>query len=410
VTPKPRRHRGDGSLHQRADGMWIGSVDLGKDGSGKRRRRTVSSADYPAAVVKMRALLRARDDGALPTERSTTTAWLTRWLEEIVHPRVKPRTYDDYVSVVHHYLIPHLGAHRLNELAPSHVRTMHRALTTGPDAVSAATAQKAHRVLAKALNDAIREGITTRNVATLVDAPKRLPTSQPALTSGQARALLLSAAERNDPMAARWAAALLTGARQGEIIGAEWDRLDLDRGTIDISWQLQRLTQRHGCKGTCGITRASSCPQARVDLPAGFEARPLTPGLYLTRPKSTAGVRLVPLVPLLVDVLRHHRDNLERPHGPHGLVWTQANGSPLTPDRDHRAWKAALAAAGLPAIPLHSTRHTSATILMQSGVDSATIASILGHTNTVVTQGYLHRSVDHTRDRMLALDGLLGTD
>jgi integrase len=405
VTPKPRRHRGDGSLHQRADGMWIGSVDLGKDGSGKRRRRTVSSADYPAAVVKMRALLRARDDGALPTERSTTTAWLTRWLEEIVHPRVKPRTFDDYASVVTHYLIPHLGAHRLNELAPSHVRTMHRALTTGPDAVSAATAQKAHRVLAKALNDAIREGIVLRNVATLVDAPRRLPTSQPALTSGQARALLLAAHDAEDRMLTRWATALLTGARQGEVIGMEWSRLDLDTGTADISWQLQRLTSHHGCGGTCGHRRASTCPKAVLNLPAGFEARPLGGGLALTRPKSNAGVRLVPLVPALVAMLRHHRDSA--PTAVSGLVWTQPDGSPLTPDRDHRAWKAALVRAELPPIPLHSARHTAASLLLEAGVDQHVIASIVGHSSIITTRGYMHVSLDHARDGLGTLAAIL---
>lgn len=385
--------------------MWIGSVDLGKDGSGKRRRRAISSADYGTAVVKMRALLRARDDGALPTERSTTAAWLTRWLEEIVHPRVKPRTYDDYASVVTHYLVPHLGAHRLDELAPQHVRTMHRALTTGPGAVSAATAQKAHRVLAKALNDAIREGIVRRNVATLVDAPRRLPTSQPALTSGQARALLLAAHDAEDRMLTRWATALLTGARQGEVIGMEWSRLDLNSGTADISWQLQRLTSHHGCGDSCGRARASSCPEAVLNLPAGFEARPLRDGLALTRPKSTAGVRLVPLVPALVAMLRHHRDTT--PRAASGLVWTQPDGSPLTPDRDHRAWKAALERAELPPIPLHSARHTAASLLLAAGVDQHVIASIVGHSSIITTRGYLHVSLDHARDGLGALAALL---
>jgi integrase len=402
-----RRQRGDGSLFLRGDGMWVGSIDLGTGGDGKRRRRTVSSKDYATAVAKLRALNRARDDGALPTERSTTKAWLDRWLTEIVQPRVKPRTYDDYASVVTHYLTPNLGAHRLDALAPQHIRDLHRTLTTGPTTVSASTAHKAHRVLAKALNDAIREGILARNVATLVDAPRRTPTTQTALTADQARTLLTHAVATRDPLATRWAAALLTGARQGELIGLEWHRLDLDAGTLDISWQLQRLTHRHGCTPPCGHARASTCPQARVELPAGFEARPLVPGLYLTRPKSHAGVRLVPLVPVLADVLRHHRDNPGRPHSPHGLVWTQSDGSPLTPDRDYRAWKAALAAAGLQPIPLHGTRHTAATLLLEAGVDTHVIASIVGHSSIVVTRGYQHVSLDHAREGLGALSALL---
>lgn len=406
-APPRRRLSGDGSLYQRADGMWVGTIDLGTGGDGKRRRRTISSADYAKAVVKLRALNRSRDDGSLPTGSSTVKAWLERWLVDIVQPRVKPRTFDDYASVVRLYLVPYLGAHRISDLAPTHLRSLQRTLTTGKTTVSASTAHKAHRVLAKALADAIREGIITRNVATLVDAPRRTPSPQTALTGDQARTLLLSAANTGDPMATRWAAALLTGARQGELIGAEWDRLDLDAGTLDISWQLQRLTQRHGCTPPCGRKLPSACPDARVDLPAGFEARPLPPGLYLPRPKSQAGVRLVPLVPTLVDVLRHHRDNPARPHSPHGLVWTQADGQPLTPDRDHRAWKAALAKAGLAPIPLHGTRHTAATLLLEAGVDAHVIAQIVGHSNIVMTRKYQHVSLDHARAGLGALAALL---
>jgi 5-methylcytosine-specific restriction endonuclease McrA len=45
-----------GSVYQRKDGMWVGSVELGLNENGKRVRRTVSSKDREMAEAKMRAL------------------------------------------------------------------------------------------------------------------------------------------------------------------------------------------------------------------------------------------------------------------------------------------------------------------------------------------------------------------
>lgn len=53
---KPRRRRGDGTLFQRADGMWIGRIDVPSGCDGRLERRQVSSKDRLAAEQKMVAL------------------------------------------------------------------------------------------------------------------------------------------------------------------------------------------------------------------------------------------------------------------------------------------------------------------------------------------------------------------
>jgi len=77
-------------------------------------------------------------------------------------------------------------------------------------------------------------------------------------------------------------------------------------------------------------------------------------------------------------------------------VWTH-NDRPIDRRADHRRWQAALDAAGLPAVPLHSARHSCATLLMEAGVDAHVVAAVLGHSDIVVTRGYQH--VDHTLSR-----------
>lgn len=403
-----RRTRGDGALFQRGDGLWVGTVEIPTE-DGSRKRRTVSSMDRNVAIDKLKKLRRAVDEGTLPVTSKTTLAeWLKRWIDEIHGPTLRPTTARDYRGTIRHDIVPHIGSKRLDRLTPAHVREMHNAID------SSRQAQKAHIVLQRALKDAVREGMLTRNVADVVTKPRHVTKEREPLTTDQAKQLLRVAIQTNDPLASRWAAALLLGPRQGEALGLQWDRLDLINGGVDLAWQLQRLNQVHGCGEEqdgvwpCGRNdRPGYCPQRKWDLPRGFEYKVLHRSLVLTRPKTKAGTRKVPIpAPLWVLLERH-------PHGdtnPHNLVWHHPDGRPISPRDDYRAWQAALAAADLPPAPLHVARNTTATLLMEAGVDAKIIQAILGHANIVTTRGYQFADQAMTRQAMTALDQLLAID
>jgi integrase len=378
-------------------------VELPPTPAGDRRRKTVSSSRYDVAVKKLRELRRqvADNGGDIPTSGMTVAAWLTYWVEHIAAPRLRPKTLDSYRDDVRLHIIPAVGRHRLDNLTPAHVRSMAGEITG--KGRSSTTALRCHVILSKALSDAMREGLVHRNVADKdhVDKPRRAASTRGALTAAQGIALLQSVAD--SPLGSRWAAALLTGARQGELLGLERSRVT---DVLDLSWQLQRLRWRHGCGGTCGLDRASACPRREIEVPAGFEHRPLT-GLYvLTRPKTKTGTRVVPLVEPLRSILARHIAATDG--GPHGLVWTTATGTPIDATTDGKAWHAALEAAGLPSVPLHAARHTTATLLLEAGVDERVRWQILGHSSAASASGYLHVDQTMATDAMLRLSRALG--
>ena len=74
----------------------------------------------------------------------------------------------------------------------------------------------------------------------------------------------------------------------------------------------------------------------------------------------------------------------------HDLVFCEPDGRPIDPARDHREWKAILAAAGVPETRLHNGRHTAATILILLGVPVEVVQEILGHSDMRTTRGYVH--------------------
>lgn len=410
-----RRARGEGGLYKRAsDGLWVGTVDIGYDAAGKRIRRTVTSKAYSIAFDKLADLKRTLEEhGSAPDAKTTVERWLTYWLTDIAAARNKPRTLQGYRTTVTQHLIPYLGRKRLDQLAPQHVRDLHRELAKA--GLASSTALKAHRVLAKALTDAQREGRVKRNVATLVDAPSKAGEERIPLTVDQAKTLLMHLAKTEDRLASRWAAALLLGARQGECIGLTWEHTDLDQGVADLSWQLQRLGFRHGCGPApaidgdpwpCGVRRAGSCRERELDVPAGFSHTQLEGGLCLTPPKGKP--RVVPLpLPMLAFLVQHQAKTKAKS----GLVWTRPDGRPIDPSHDNKAWHAALVAAGLPGtIDLHSARHTTASLLLDLDVDPYVIQQILGHANIVTTRGYQHVSLTLARKALDQLGDLLKID
>ena len=72
--------------------------------------------------------------------------------------------------------------------------------------------------------------------------------------------------------------------------------------------------------------------------------------------------------------------------------------------RDHRAWKALLASAGVPLIPLHGARGTCATLLRSRGAAERMIADYLGQADVrVLMEHYLHSDDAERRAGALAL-------
>lgn len=345
---------------------WTGVIELPPGPNGERRRKPIrrkNKATLIADLAKMRSELEKRGD--LPTASTTAEKWFTYWLNNIAAKNVRPNTLDGYRRTVNNHIIPVMGKVKLEKITPAHVRRVHDAVIEKGN--SSTTALLAHRTMSVSFKAAMREGRIGRNPATLTDAPKKASVALHALDLPEALQLLRHLA--TDPQGALWATVLLTGARRGEVIGLERDRVG---DVLDLSWQLLRLKKTD--------------TDGKPDVPADYEYRHVKGGLYLTRPKSRSGWRVIPLIDPLRSILDAHMHNT--PENEWGLLFTR-NGQPYGPDLAGKDWRKTLIAAGIDKdVRLHDGRHTTVDLLYAAGVPDDLIQEIVGHSTRTQTQSY----------------------
>ena len=385
--PKARAH-GEGSVFfERARGTWAASVNLGIV-NGRQRKKRLRFATQAEARQALTRMVKALDDGiGAGDDKVTVACFLEKWLAECVEgpmSKIRPATRVSYVGVVRHHLIPALGAHRLARLTPLHVRAFLSAKlievdNEGKPRWSPTTIHYCHGVLRNALKQAERWGLVVRNVAKLVDPPARTRKEAQAMTAEQAGKLLEQVASHR--LSALFSLALAMGMRRGEIVGLRWEHLDLDAGIVRVREQLQRLKKKS----------------------------PTDAGLVVASLKTDRSRRTLKLPGSLIEELKAHAraQKAERlKAGPlwveTGYVFTTELGKPLDGRNVLRLWKEKLAAAGLPAMPFHATRHTSASMLLAYGATIYDVKENHGHSQIGLTANTYAHMLDELRDATAA--------
>lgn len=399
-----RAEYGSGSMFQRtSDWRWIAIVEAGYTASGGRKRPTVSGKGCIGGCKKrcphIGAIKRKLRDKRLeletqkarPTKRTVSIArYSTTWLENI-QTKISPSAYTTDKAAVR-TIVAAIGAVNLADVTPDDVRRVARYLRERKKSTS--TALRYHGSLMRLLKAAAIDGYAVPPNAMLVDNPTAAVNDREAVPPDEAVLALAQIAKRDD--GSRWALAFLQGLRQMEALGLTWGQVDLDKGTITVSWQIKSLRY---------VDRAK--PELGFQMPDGYEARHLAGSTHLVRPKSTAGWRVQPLVPWAVNALRAWRE--VAPGNEHDLVWPgrrhKGTTWPRNPASDRAEWEAIQKAAkiahetGRPYL-VHEIRHGTATLLLELGVPESTRIAIMGHSSIASTRTYEHVDVTMAREAL----------
>jgi integrase len=387
-----------GSLKQRYAGSWSLILDLGYQpdsatGIPKRKQKWITfRGSKRQAQAKLAELVNAHNNGDLvEPSKLTLGAWLTEWLEKAIKPRKRAGTYRVYARVITSKLVPALGAIRLQQLKSLDIEAYYATQT-----VSASTLSQHHAILSGALKAAMKAGLVTRNVATLVNGKPQPTRDHERLALAcwdlhEARTFLTAAKAAGQQPAAFYALALDAGPRKNELCGLRWSDLDLDAGTATFMRQL---------------VKNGRAP----------EFGPVKNGVPRTVDLSAETVELL-------KAHRRHQAELKMRNRTSyhdlGLVFAKewgdlhgredSLGLPIQSNNlGQREFARIIKTANVRAITIHGLRHTCATLLLKAGVPAHVVQRRLGHQKIAITLDiYAHVLPSMQQDAAQRLGALL---
>src|SRR5690606_31209607 len=157
------RGRGEGSVHQRKDGLWEGKVSLGYDAQGKRIRPTVYGRTKREVLEKIRQLQQdAREGLRVQPTKITVREHFEDWLR-VKKQSVASATYLKYESLVRTHIVPRIGHIRLQDLDYRQIDLLYESLDEL--GLSRSTVADVAALLRRGLDDAVRKRLIRDNPA-----------------------------------------------------------------------------------------------------------------------------------------------------------------------------------------------------------------------------------------------------
>lgn len=330
------------------------------DGTRRQVRRRGFATRKAAEQALSEAVAEARGGTLVTPSRLTLGQYLTSTWLPTVERRVRPTTIDGYRRAIGRHIIPALGGAELQAVDEAAVARWVGALCA--DGLAAKTVRNVHGVLSKALADAVRLRLITRNAAYRAELPAIPAQRARAWTSEQISTFLDHVAD--DRWAPMWRLLATTGMRRGESLGLRWPDVDLEAGTMTITNQ-----------------------------------RTIAGGRVVEgEPKSAAGRRTIALDAGTLSALKAWRAGQSQERLVMGAGWatgdyvfTWPTGEPIWPQKVTAWFRQHAETLGLPQIGVHGLRHSAATWMIAAGESPKVVTHRLGHAHVAITlQLYAH--------------------
>ena len=360
-----------GHIHKRVhtckDGLqtihWYVVVDVEPGLDGRRRQKWHGGfrTRREAEVIRARLVNDLHNHRYVIPARLTLREWVhDSWLP-MIQTRVKPTTFRGYRQGMEHHVLPVIGDRPIQKLRSRELDGLYTELIRGDrlgGPLSLSTVNNLHRLVHKALSDAVDAGLVVDNAAARAKAPQpsRLLSHRVAIWQPSELAGFLNAT-RVDRLEAIWRLAALTGMRRGEILGLRWQDVDLLRARLAVRRAVVEVDYR-----------------MFESTPKGRSARTID-----------LDWRTVELLSARAQAQRQERELWGDVYEMHDLVAAWENGSPIHPHALSRMFRNLVRKAGVRAIRFHDVRHTHATLALQAGVPVPVVSERLGHHSPAFT-------------------------
>ncbi|OHW61416.1 putative prophage phiRv2 integrase [Andreesenia angusta] len=356
-----------GSIEKRGPNTYrlIVSAGFGLNGKRKRHTRTVKCRNKTEAQKELAKFIVEIESGDVSkTTKFSFEAFADKWLSDYGSRNLAPKTMYNYQRYLDTKIVPYIGHIELSKLSPANLLDLYNYLQVDykkddGTPLSINSVVKYHRLISSMLNTAIDWQLIKSNPAEKVKPGKMVKPKRDFYNEEELSTLLDALSEA--PLKYRVAilVTIATGLRLGELMGLKWDNVDFESCTVTV----ERASQYLPTKGT-------------------FEKDP----------KNETSRRTISVPQSIIQLVKEYRVSEVEKKLSCGSQWidsdfmfTQWNGSPMHPDTPSKWFNKFLKENGLKKITFHQLRHTSATILINAGINIRALSARLGHSNTSTT-------------------------
>lgn len=345
-----------GYIRKRAKDSYTISVYIGIDSITKKKKYnyyTVRGTSKQAENFLIEKLNELNNGIFVDSKNMTFNEYLDYWFNQCCLSQLKPSTYESYKRNIDKHIVSVLGSIKLKNLKPLHLQSFYtNRLNLG---LSKTSVKYLHRIIHRALNQAVKWQLISTNVSDNVDIPK--PDKYIAQILNAYEVTKLLNAVKNTNIYLPVLLAISTGMRRGEVLGLTWKNVDIDNSIITIT-------------------------QAIV---------PTNNGIEITTPKTKNSIRRISIPETLKTVLAKYKKKSSCEY-----VCSNEFNELIKPSYLNHKFKEILLDNNLPEIRFHDLRHSHASLLVSQGVQPKIISERLGHSNINITMDLYSHVYDAT--------------
>ena len=350
-----RRKNGEGTFHKRKDGRWEGRIVIGYNEKGVAITKSVTSKDKAVCEEKLNKLKKEYESfSEKKAEEQSFGAWLDYWYNTYCKLKIKESTQSGYENSIYRYIIPMIGSIPLKEMTQNDLQKFYDKLKemtiinkNGEEVVRAGSfVRRIHSICFSSLKKAEELGMINTNYAKGCKIPPKKPKEIEILTKAEMYRFLIQAKEYG--LYEFFLLELSTGMRRGEILGLQWNDINLKTGQIDIVRQVSKIG-----------------------------------GSYIIdSPKTRGSVRTLMIPKNVLEVLKKYREEVYS-------EWVFPSpvkiGEPRNPGAIKHALNRILERAECKHVRFHDLRHTFVTMALENNMDIKTLSGIIGHASARTT-------------------------
>jgi len=378
-----KRKNGEGMLRKRSDGRWEARVVIGYDENNLPRTKNVTAVNKDKCLEKLEKL--KQEIGIIQPDKTKAEMafgeWIDFWYEQYSKITLRPTTQSEYESLIYKHIIPEIGKIQLDKLTQNDLQQFYSRLKlTGRkirtqvygNGLSDRMIRACHTLCRKCLEKAVEENLIRTNPAIDCKLPPKKSKEMKVLTREEMQRFIIQA--KFDGYLELFILELSTGMRRGEILGLQWDDLNMKTGVLKISRQVVLLNGK----------------------------------IHITEPKTKASTRTIILPPDIVKMLVDYKKTVNS-------KWLFPSpvkeDMPRNPSAVRKILDRTLEKAGCKHIRFHDLRHTFATTALANGMDIKTLSAIIGHNSAETTLNiYTHITDEMQRTAAKKIGQSLGAN